>query len=251
MWRTCPVGELAPVSPTHPWHSTTELPRSTWAGLCLHVQHTSIPRHVFSNSALFHVIPDVVQPSLLVYPLLPCLVCLTSSWWYPPLPSLTRTYHLSRFYLKNVVDVGFSPDVFILDVVLLGPASSPSKLMAIFDFPYWVRSCISWHRYSSRSWMRMWNRMVLFSWTLHGTKSRCVYVRARACVRVRAWVGACVCVTYITHLEDYNKDQSCSEHVPVLAGVGVRFGEVAHVATPVAVRRVTIRSIPTSDKAGD
>ena len=77
----------------------------------------------------------------------------------------------------------------------------------------------------------------------------CVRVRAcvRACVCVRVCVCARVCVTYITHLEDDNKDESCSEHVPVLAGVGVRLGEVAHVATPVAVRRVTIRSIPTSE----
>ena len=59
--------------------------------------------------------------------------CLTSSWWYPPLPFLTRgrldvpsQSSLSEEDCHSF-DVGFSPDVLVFDVVLLGLASNLSQ----------------------------------------------------------------------------------------------------------------------------
>ena len=68
------------------------------------------------------------------FPLLlfPC-TCITSSWWYPPLSSLTRghVFNLPQSFLSEegcyCFNGVFSPDIFILDVVLLGLASSPSQ----------------------------------------------------------------------------------------------------------------------------
>ena len=69
---------------------------------------------------------------------------------------ITWPYHLSRFFLRKVChlfDVGFSPDVFILYVVLLGLAFAPAQIMLAQYLTFF--SSDSSHHLGSPQWSSM------------------------------------------------------------------------------------------------